>query len=109
VRQCRPHKDDETFAYRPNASTELWGERRGDTFGGSTYGMWAASLLNVTTLGRLGVAMGGVLEPPLAMEAADRALTGVVDDVGEVAVAVEATSSTHKVANNNRQLLRIGM
>jgi hypothetical protein len=54
--------------------------------------------------------MGGVLEPPLAMEAADRALTdgGVVDDVGEVAVAVEATSSTHKVANN-RQLLRMGM
>jgi hypothetical protein len=66
--------------------------------------------LNVTTLGKLGVAMGGVLEPPLAMEAADRALTdgGVVDDVGEVAVAVEATSSTHKVANN-RQLLRMGM
>ena len=56
--------------------------------------------------------MGGVLEPPLAMEAADRALTdgGVVDDdVGEVAVAVEATSSTHKVANNRRLTLRIGM
>jgi hypothetical protein len=101
-------KDDETFAYRAKASAELWGERRGDPL--STHGTWAASLLNVTTLGRLGVAMGGVLEPPLAMEAADRALTdgGVVDDVGEVAVAVEATSSTHKVANN-RQLLRMGM
>lgn len=77
-----------------------------------THGTWAASLLNVTTLGKLGVAMGGVLEPPLAMEAADRALTdgGVVDDdVGEVAVAVEATSSTHKVAINRRLVLRIGM
>jgi hypothetical protein len=61
--------------------------------------------------------MGGVLAPPLAMEAADRALTdgGVVvvvdDDVGDLAVAVEATSSTHsKVAAISRQeLRRIGM